>query len=305
MTANLYPRGPARSLTEHIKKGSGLSIEVWIETESIAQTGPARIISYSLDTLSRNFTLGQSFDQLVFRLRSTATDLNGTKPHLVVGNVFVDPEMLHIVVTYDFTEQLVYVNGELRNKANFLKGDFSNWDPDHRLALGNEVSGADPGGGKIYYAAIYNHPLDGREVQRNYEFGLTKQKHKETINSNAFDGISARYLFDEAQGDRVFNRVSRSKSLHLTRPEFIRKKDKSYLSFPERFLRSRHIDHFIMNVMIFIPLGFLFMPHLETGTGITRGFRDLCRGWHIFHLCGGNPSVFFPDPGLIIIRHIR
>ena len=94
-------------------------------------------------------------------------------------------------------------------------------------------------------------------MQRNYEVGLSRQKHKETLNSNAFEGISARYLFDEGQGDRVLNRVSSIDPLHLTLPDFIRKKDKSFLSFPDRFLRSKHIDHFIMNVMIFIPLGFL------------------------------------------------
>jgi VanZ family protein len=254
----LISDGPARSLFEHMQQGSGLSIEVWIETDHIGQTGPARIISYSLNTLSRNFTVGQSFDQLIFRLRTSETDLNGTQPHLVVDNVFVGTGLLHIVVTYNFSEQLVFINGELRKKARFLKGDFSNWDPSHKLVIGNEASGGRPWLGKIFYAAIYNRPLYGREVRENYQAGLTGQKHKAAVHNHAFDGISARYLFDEAKGDRVFNRVNSRSRVPLVLPAFIRKKDKSFLSIPERFLSSsRYIDDFIMNVMIFIPLGFL------------------------------------------------
>jgi len=253
----LMSDGPAQSLFEQIQKGNGLSIEVWIESESVEQTGPARIISYSLNQRLRNFMLGQSYDQLVFRLRTTGTDLNGAKPQLVVDDVFVGTEILHIVVTYDLIEQSVYINGELSKQTNFLKGDFSNWDSSHRLVLGNEANGGRPWAGKVYYAAIYNRPLDGTEVLKNYEVGLNTQKTNGIINSNALDGIAARYLFDEAKGDRVLNRVSGIESLHLTLLKTIRKKDRSFLSFPDRILSSRHTDHFIMNIMIFVPLGFL------------------------------------------------
>jgi hypothetical protein len=176
----LISDGPARGLFEHMQKGRGLSIEVWIETDHIGQTGPARIISYSLNSLSRNFTLGQSFDQLIFRLRTTETDLNGTRPHLVVDNVFMGKELLHIVVTYNFSEQLVFVNGELRNKARFLKCNdlHSAW-----------ISG----------------------------------------------------------------------SCHISKS-----------------IREYRMD-----------------------------FRDLRCSRYIFHLCGRNTSIFFPDPGLVLFRHIR
>ena len=64
--------------------GSGLSLETWVSSNNVVQSGPARIITYSLNPYLRNFTLAQSEEKLIMRLRTTETDLNGTLPHLEV-----------------------------------------------------------------------------------------------------------------------------------------------------------------------------------------------------------------------------
>ena len=157
---------------DHMVGGSGLTLELWLKTEDKYQFGPSRIFSYSIDPASRNFTVGQSSDQLVVRLRTTETSLNGTNPHLIVDSTFDDRNLQHVVITYNFFEQKVYINGEQRMRSEILKGDFSNWDPNCKLVIGNEVTGNRPWKGKLYYAAVFNRPLTEKEIRQNYLSGL-------------------------------------------------------------------------------------------------------------------------------------
>ena len=178
-------------------RGSGLTLELWLETGDQNQYGPARILSYSIDSGARNFTIGQSYDQLVVRLRTTETTLNGTNPHLIVDGTFDDRNLQHLVITYDFSEQRVYINGEQKARSEILKGDFSNWDPTCRLVIGNEVTGNRPWKGKLYFAAVFNRPLAEREIRQNYLSGLPSQIDPESAHNNGFKAQTpvARYLF--------------------------------------------------------------------------------------------------------------
>ena len=61
-------------LTETLKQTNEISVEVWLETMSLDQAGPARLISLSSDPSHRNFTLGQDEDRFDFRLRTSRRD---------------------------------------------------------------------------------------------------------------------------------------------------------------------------------------------------------------------------------------
>ena len=88
----IYSHGKTRTLCRKLKEGRGLSVEVWLATSDLDQSGPARIISYSLNPEQRNFTLGQQKNSLIFRLRTTETDLNGVFPFNEVEGVFDSSE---------------------------------------------------------------------------------------------------------------------------------------------------------------------------------------------------------------------
>ncbi|MGD9311244.1 MAG: hypothetical protein PVG51_19040, partial [Desulfosarcina sp.] len=93
-----------KAFYEDMVRAKGFSLEVWLLPANNIQGGPARIVSYSLNPNYRNFTLGQDGSDLIMRLRTNNTNLNGTEPHLVVENVFSQPKPLHIVVSYNFKE---------------------------------------------------------------------------------------------------------------------------------------------------------------------------------------------------------
>jgi hypothetical protein len=192
---------PTQGFFDHMVGGSGLTLVLWLDTGDQYQFGPARIFSYSMDPKLRNFTIGQSSDQLVIRLRTTETTLNGTNPHLIVDSAFDNLSLQHVVITYDFSEQKVYINGEQRTRSEILKGDFSNWDPACKLVIGNEVTGNRPWKGKLYYAAVFNRPLTENEIRQNYLSGLPSQ-----IDPGKQDGAGVkakvpmtRYLFEHGK----------------------------------------------------------------------------------------------------------
>ena len=58
------------------QKSNQITIEAMIKTESLDQSGPARIITFSQNTNSRNFTLGQEKNN-----RFRETDSHSGKPH--------------------------------------------------------------------------------------------------------------------------------------------------------------------------------------------------------------------------------
>jgi len=95
------PAGPFDQQTEALLQAGKFTLSVVVQTGDTSQTGPGRIVSLSVDPLHRNFTLGQEGPDLVFRLRTPFTGLNGSDPALIVPGVFAEVQKRHIVVTYD------------------------------------------------------------------------------------------------------------------------------------------------------------------------------------------------------------
>ena len=270
-TGQAVSNSSTQEFFDHMVSGNGLTLELWIETEDQNQFGPARILSYSINTQLRNFTIGQSSDQLVIRLRTTETNLNGTNPHLIIEDTFNYRYLQHVVVTYDFSEQRVYINGEQKTRSKILKGDFSNWDPSCKLVIGNEVTGKRPWKGKLYYAAIFNRPLTKKEIRQNYLSGLPSQ-----IDPGRTEGTGTkakipvtRYLFDHGKGDVIHDSGSELSPVNLFIPKYIRQKTKPFLDFPKSYINSKSgFSDAIINIVIFIPLGVLIHGMLRIRCGL-------------------------------------
>ncbi len=95
------PAGPFDQQIRTLQQSGKFTLSVTVQTGDTSQTGPGRVVSLSADPLHRNFTLGQEGPDLVFRLRTPFTGLNGSDPALVVPGVFSEIQKRHIVVTYD------------------------------------------------------------------------------------------------------------------------------------------------------------------------------------------------------------
>jgi len=160
----------SQKLFNMITPGNAYTVEAWIISENTAQDGPARIVSYSLDTASRNFTLGQNAIYYQLRNKSLATNANGT-PALEALDPEVATQLQHVVVTYDLASgRKVYINGQLSIEEN-VADDALEWSDTHILVLGNETTNDRLWQGVLKLVAIHNTALSGADVQQNFDAG--------------------------------------------------------------------------------------------------------------------------------------
>lgn len=170
---------PPVAMIDGASTSGELTVEAWIETNDLEQSGPARIVSISGDRQNRNFTVGQGVhgstgNFLDVRLRSTDTDDNGT-PSLASPDGVLTTALTHIVATRssDGTTRL-YFDGALESTGS-AGGDLSNWDDSYRLLLGNETSNDRPWIGTLHLVALYDRALSEADVAQNFDSGLTTQ----------------------------------------------------------------------------------------------------------------------------------
>jgi hypothetical protein len=95
-----------------------LTLVVLMRTSNLEQTGPARIVTYSQDEFSRNFTLAQIRNTLTFRLRTPSSGLNGANPALYSGPVLKLNRPAFVAAVYDGRFSSLYVNGKRVARAD-------------------------------------------------------------------------------------------------------------------------------------------------------------------------------------------
>lgn len=91
---------PPAEITRRIEASGQFTLHLVCASDDVQQEGPARILSYSIDPMQRNFMVGQEGEDLVFRLRTPATDPNGTRIPLVLPGVFSSTANRDILITY-------------------------------------------------------------------------------------------------------------------------------------------------------------------------------------------------------------
>lgn len=131
-----------------------LTIRLRVRPATRDQTGPARIMSLSSDHYHRNFSIAQEHTQLVLRLRTQATDLNGL-PDIRIADVFARQRWVNLAVMIEARQLRIVVDGKIRVRKDLPPRPLDTWDRSYRLALGNEMTGARPWLGRIARAAVY------------------------------------------------------------------------------------------------------------------------------------------------------
>ena len=148
------------------KTSNQLTVEAIVTADNLEAAGPARIITFSKDTASRDFTLGQERDSLVLRLRTPRTGNNGLSPQVTLCKIEAHKPM-HVVVSYFPGNTLCYVNGEVVYTSSDIQGSFGNWEPCH-LLFGDEYSGGRSWSGNLEGIAIYSRFVGPEEARHKF-----------------------------------------------------------------------------------------------------------------------------------------
>jgi hypothetical protein len=177
----------SHKLYDHIADpalGTGqYSVELWITNANVTQSGPARIVTYSRNENSRNFTLGQVLYTYDFRNRALLTGVSGNgTPSLVTYDADEDAQdrLQHVVITYDqFRGRRIYVDGVFTDDVDEMgPGRLWNWERDasYVFGLADEVNQEDRHWeGQIRLVAVYDSALTQAQIDQNYQAGVGRR----------------------------------------------------------------------------------------------------------------------------------
>ena len=143
-----------------------LELSLVIRPLSPAQSGPARILTMSRDAHMRNLTIAQEDDDLVLRLRTEDTDLNGLlagEPFARLEDVLRSRDWLSINLQIRPRQLTLALDGRPALSAALPPAVLRTWHPSFSLALGNETTCDRPWLGEVRAAVV---KVPGRE--RNY-----------------------------------------------------------------------------------------------------------------------------------------
>ena len=158
------------------RKTNQLTIEVTLTPADLKQRGPARIVTFSTNSASRNFTLGQDGKNLILRLRTTRTGNNGTKPQVTLCKLTAGKPH-HVIVSYFPGRLFCYVNGRKVPASAAVQGDFSNWSSQH-LLFGDEWNGQRDWSGRLEGVAIYSRFVPPEEAALRYRLYAARFKKR-------------------------------------------------------------------------------------------------------------------------------
>ncbi len=156
-----------------------ITVEAWVTPEAVDTNGPPRIITYSLDSAERNFSLmiGRNIDGtmdmgIYARVRVDPMFPNGTPSTVYPMAADVEGQLMHVAFVHGNGVDQIYIDGELVQEAVRI-GDLSPWDTTGvmLLALGNESVNPRPLTGTIHLAATYCRALAPDEVTQNFQAG--------------------------------------------------------------------------------------------------------------------------------------
>jgi len=145
------------SLTDQI------TIEVWVKLNSTSATNGwicGRERSYRLLYASNSFGWVCATDN---------NDWYTTGTFIGAGSVAPHTNTYQVVVTYDGSNNKIYVNGTLRNTASSISGNIKDVNnPYYIMRDGANVGDIDYGKGNLYSHKLYNRALTASEVAQNY-----------------------------------------------------------------------------------------------------------------------------------------
>lgn len=160
------------------QKTNQITIEAAITTGRAEQSGPARMISFSSNTSTANFILGQDRDRLVFELN---TKFSGTN-HKTSFQLGRSPaaKLVHLVLTVADGKLHCYMDGQAVTLIEKALGDFSGW-TEQQLIFGADAGGKNNWRGKLEGIAIFDRALTAEEAVKHFELFSARLDHRKPL----------------------------------------------------------------------------------------------------------------------------
>ncbi|MBA3936285.1 MAG: protein kinase [Planctomycetes bacterium] len=157
----------APALTGLLASTGDFSVELALRPGNLSQEGPARIFSIGLTPRAADLMIGQSGSRIEVRVRTSATNPDGTRPNLISDDGVLDAAWHHLVFVRAGTHHALFVDGTLRMECD-VPGDLSTWNPDFPLCVGNDHRGGFPWAGSVERLILGGRAWSAEEIQARY-----------------------------------------------------------------------------------------------------------------------------------------
>lgn len=251
---------PGAWIAPGVGSGEGLSIELWLEAEETYRAF-VPILSIDNPSHSANFMVEQFRSNLIVegRFRDSLGRVDSLR--LWMDNALSEGQPRFLTVTSGPKGTIVYLEAAVQRpypKRTLTADNFSG-----RLLLGHAAQGHQPWTGDVLGLAFYSKLLTPQEVSEHYLAWLDSRTAE-----LAKGGRTRVYPFDEHNGAIVHDYAGAMPDLVI--PERFRVLHPAVLEFPAKPNRSDLMDSFV-NVLGFIPFGFLVAMYLQEASNCTRG----------------------------------
>ena len=249
--ATLYTTKPPKKLLDLRE----FSLLLNLSSGSSASHGYARILSYSLDDKQVNLMVGQWEDNLIFRLKTGVTK---RIIHFETDHVLKKGEKSWLAIVFDGNGLSLYQEGKIRNRMRTGPLDFSRWNGSFPLVIGSEANGKFRWQGSIYSITLFDQAFSPEEVK------IVPTHIKEYLTSNRESKKPLiHYSFDDSQNEPIIDR-GKGEPAHLTIPRYFDPYKRVALEKPSTRLGDyrRNLKDIVMNIVGFVPLGFLLSLYL-------------------------------------------
>jgi hypothetical protein len=244
------------------------SLEIWLEPGRMEGSGTILTFDSSPDPKFA-FALRQFGDSLA--IQRASVDAQGTliRPWLKTDRVFEKQKRVLLTIAGEQGGTAVYVNGA---PAKFSSGfGLASGDLTGQLVLGNSAI-RDSWSGQIIGVAVYDYFLTSPQAEAHVK-RWTQGQYPVTDGERT---PVALYLFNERTGNVVNERMGSGNNLvippryYVLHPPFLNSPWEAYRSRWEGWMSWSYWSDVCLNVVGFIPLGFLFTAYFSLVRPIPR-----------------------------------
>ncbi len=238
-----------------------MTLELWINPARVWQHG--KVLSFYDATHNALFMVKQDYTDLLLQRGMPAPRNHGRPPQLKVDEVF-RKKSIFLTVTADAQQTTIYINGQRADATGDLQ--IRPEDLSGRLILANSPLRDDSWSGQMRALAIYGYAFSTEQVAEHYKHWIDGA----TLASQSGDQGLLLYCFNDRQGRTIHDRGT------LGRNSYIPKKfvvvDHRWFEPPwsEVYTYSHYANDALINVVGFVPLGFVLAGYLSLATSIKR-----------------------------------
>jgi len=235
-----------------------ISIEIWFQPDSEPHSGLPRIFSLYDGKESEMYFLAQWKSTLILRTKTLQPNARWFYTGGGVGNALPKGQRRFITITVEEKGTSIYIDGRLEQVLPYYSFVPKNAATINQIVLGNSPEGKNYWVGIIYGFAIYNRSLPAERVFRNFQIWTNGN----LLSPLQEDNPMAFYSFTERYGTNIHDQINH---FTLSLPSKFDVPQKHILVTPWKDFRLTfsYFKDIILNILGFIPFGFLFSAYLH------------------------------------------